>query len=214
MTDNMTKSQPSPDPTEATNDSLERLSKVDRDYTDGQVAIVETRLDAMDRATKIFSDNLNRVPTDLQIAIKSFGDIVNEKFKSINDKFTTAESWRLEQKSDSKTSLDAALSAQKEAAATQDINNQKAIDKSEKATSEVIKNNQDTNKQSLDNLTKTVDELKTEVATITAAKQGAIENRSEVQSHANVNGMYISIAITVISTLISFALLIFYLTKK
>src|SRR5665213_1648166 len=136
----MPESKPNPDPTQATIDALDKAVAAERDYVDGRVDVIETRLDASDEAVKVLSDNVNRVPTALQEAIGNLSSLMSEKFHSINDKLSAAESLRIEQKGDSKTGLDAALAAQKEAAAAQDVNNQKAIDKSEKATAEIIKN--------------------------------------------------------------------------
>jgi hypothetical protein len=195
-------SKPNPDPTVATNDAVARAVRAERDYVDLKIENVITRLDAMDEATRVLKDDVTRTPTLLQTAIKSFGELMDEKFSAITDKFKAAESLRLEQKQDSKTGLDAALAAQKEAAGTQDINNQKAIDKSEKATAEIIKNNQDANKASIDTLTKTVDEVKTDVNTIKSVKLGSGE--ASAGSRANI-ALAISVVLFLL-TIIGFVL--------
>jgi hypothetical protein len=168
---------------------------------DGQLAVLATRLNGIDEATKVLSETLNRTPTILQTAVTSFGALVDEKFLQVRSQFEQAERVRLEQKQDSKTGLDAALSAQKEAAATQDINNQKAIDKSERATAEIIKNNQDANRQALETLTKGVDELKLEVSKIVSMKQGGGELRAWQISVAIVVLMVVSASVALFAAL-------------
>jgi hypothetical protein len=207
MADNLMTSEPNtkpnPDPTIATNEAVARATKSERDYANGKIDNLITRLDAMDEATRVLSDNVNRTPTLLQTAIKNFGDLMDEKFKAISEKFASAESLRLEQKADAKTGLDAALSAQKEAAATQDINNQKAIDKSERATAEIIKNNQDANKQAIDTLTKGLDELKLDVSKNTASKQG-VQLGVDVTKSDYYRGLTLAVAVitAIVSTVI------------
>ena len=193
--------KPNPDPSVLTNDAIVGAVKAERDYVDGRVDVIETRLDASDEAVKVLSDNVNRVPTSLQEAIANFGALMKEKFKSIDRRLQAAERMRVEQKQDSKTGLDAALAAQKEAATTQDVNNQKAIDKSERATAEIIKNNQESNKQAIETLTKSVDELKLEVGKISASKEGGQE---VVQTNrANVAiGVSVILAVAAIITVV------------
>jgi hypothetical protein len=196
-------SKPNPDPTVATNDAVARAVRAERDYVIGQVEIIITRINAIDEATKVLSQNVNRTPTLLQTSIKSFSALMNEKFRGVDRRLAAAEKLRLEQKQDSKTGLDAALAAQKEAAGTQDINNQKAIDKSEKATAEIIKNNQDTNKQVTDTLTKNQDELKTAVTNILATKAGSTETTDNSRAENAERRANIAIMVSVVLVILT-----------
>jgi hypothetical protein len=81
---------------------------------------------------------------------------------------------------DNKVAVDAAFAAQKEAASTQDQNNAKAIDKSERATAETIKTNQELSQTNIAALTKSLDELKLSVSRIESVKVGVTENRAGI----------------------------------
>lgn len=129
---------PVPDPTKLTTEQIERVAKSERDYVIGEIKVLEIRLDAMDEATKVLSDTINRTPTDIDKAIKAIREVFLEKFKAVGKQFDVAEKIRFEQKQDSIIGLNAALSAQKEAVVEQNKSNTLAIGKSEKATTESI----------------------------------------------------------------------------
>ena len=135
--------KPNPDPTTASNEAISRSARSERDFTLGQVAVLKQRLDGMDEAAKVLSSTINRVPTEVQREVGHLREIILEKFASVESQFVTVESQRLEQKSDAKTGLDAALSAQKEAAAEQNKSGTLAITKSENGTVENIKKLED-----------------------------------------------------------------------
>jgi hypothetical protein len=120
---------------------------------------------------------------------------------------------------DNKVAVDAAFAAQKEAAAKQDEANQKAIDKSEKATNESIAKLGDVVKASNDALADKIDDLKTRLslqeaqtiglaARTSGAREQVADHRSGQQS---VNSM-ISIGISVV--FLTIAIITFILARQ
>lgn len=135
--------KPNPDPTIATNEAVERAMKSERDYVDGKIEVLEERLAGIDRATSLRLGDIVNIPHQIDEKVGSFASVVDERFESIAKQLAIAESQRLEQKQDSKTGLDAALAAQKEAASEQNKSNTLAITKSESATTDTIKKLED-----------------------------------------------------------------------
>jgi hypothetical protein len=164
---------PFPDPTQQTTDQLRhelaglkelfqtQLTAMDTardslrlfgiEYADRVRGVIETRLDGMDRASVILSDNLYRVPTVLDREISkvnllfsekfvSIGVLFNEKFASLQVQFNSINTQFHERDIRTKASelastvaVGAALQAQKEAAAAQNDSNAVAVKKSEDA---------------------------------------------------------------------------------
>lgn len=151
---------PVPDPTVLTTSQLLRVTGSLRDYIDGKMEVLETRLFAIDRATELLNETVNRVPTETQTAIGRIQDLMDEKFKSIEVQFRERDTRQERESRDNKVAVDAAFAAQKEAAAKQDESNAKAIDKSERATAETILKVQDLAKTQNDAMRDKYDELK------------------------------------------------------
>ncbi len=107
--------------------------------------------------------------------------------------------------------VDAAFAAQKEAAAKQDEGNAKAIDKSERATAETIKTNQDLNKATTDGMSKSLDEVKERLTRIESAKVGATETRQT--SAENRSGLYATIGVVISITLFGLAIIGFLVAQ-
>src|ERR1700738_587069 len=123
--------RPIPDPTVLTTQQLLR-------ELNNLKEIMYTRLDAMDKAMGIFSDNITRVPTDTDKQISHLKELHDEKFKSISIQFAERDT-RTEQTSrDSKVAVDAALQAAKEAVGEQNKSSALAIAKSEASTTKQI----------------------------------------------------------------------------
>jgi cobalamin biosynthesis Mg chelatase CobN len=96
--------------------------------------LVETRLDAMDRATDVLADNVNRVPTVLDREMSKVRELTEEKFQGIEKQFSERDVRTRAAELAAQTAVNAALQAQKEAAAAQNESNAAAITKSEAAT--------------------------------------------------------------------------------
>ena len=172
-------STPVPDPTELTAravaDAVDRM----REYVDGKVAQIETRLDGADTATTLRLEVIDALPAQIVREVSHLELLHDEKFRSVDQRFTERDIRSEREARDNKVAVDAAFAAQKEAAAKQDEANAKAIDKSEKATAETIKTNQELSRSVTDGLTKDTDSLKLAVSRIESQKVGATEQRVE-----------------------------------
>lgn len=172
---NIPETKPNPDPTVSTVDFVARSNRAERDYAEGKIETLRTRLDGRDEAVRVLSETVNRTPTLLQTAIGTLSQLTDEKFNAINDKLHTAEDLRLEQKQDSKIGLDAALASQKDAVSEQNKSNSLAINKSETATSENIKKLEELFTSKTQALSDKVDDLKTLLAnTITKSEHQVV----------------------------------------
>src|ERR1700676_4764129 len=96
--------------------------------------VIETRLDAMDKAAQVLSENVNRVPTLLDRQIAQIKELFDQKFAGIQLQFDERDVRQKPAESAAVTAVNAALQAQKEAASAQNDANAAAITKSEAAT--------------------------------------------------------------------------------
>ena len=181
---------PVPDPSTLTTEQLDKA-------IDGLKTLIESRLDGMDTAILLRMDNIRAIHGETAEAIKCATDLQNEKFRSVDQRFTERDIRSEREARDNKVAVDAAFAAQKEAAAKQDEANAKAIDKSEKATAETIKTNQELTSAKTEALTKNQDEMKLQLSRIEASKVGrdenGVEQRFEHTSHQMSMGNVIAL---------------------
>lgn len=127
--------------------------------------IIETRIDAIDRATELLSSTVNRTPTEITKEIGHLSGIVDERLASVESRFVEADrltstqfkerDTRTEREArDNKLAVDAAFAAQEKQAVAQNEGNQLAINKSEQATAETIKTNQELSRSEINALRK------------------------------------------------------------
>lgn len=107
--------------------------------------IIETRLDGGDKAVKLLQDSADKIPFFVAEAIGHLKELHEEKFESIQTQFQERDVRGVQAATGSKTAVDTAFSAQKEATAAalqaakeagseQNRSNTLAISKSEAAT--------------------------------------------------------------------------------
>lgn len=155
---------PIPDPTVLTTEQLLRAVQAERDYVDGRLAVLQERFRAIDVATRLLNETVNRVPTDVTKEVTHLRELTDERFASVDVRFRERDTRQEREARDNKVAVDAAFAAQKEAAAKQDESNAKAINKSEVSTGEIIRG-----------LADKIDDLKTRIGTVEALKQGGRE---------------------------------------
>ena len=130
---------PSPDPSVITTAQIDKVrAELRADYTDKIAAlgtILDTRLDAMDQASVILSENVNRVPTLLDREVlrvidmlKRSEELMTEKFAAVAQQFKERDIRFDQDKAASATAISAALSALKELIALQNSNTTKQVD--------------------------------------------------------------------------------------
>lgn len=111
----------SADPSSLTTQNLQHEIKLLKE-------LIDSRLNAMDKAVVILQDITNRSPTINEVFLQH-----EERFRAIAQQFIERDTRSEQTAKDSKVAVDAALSAQKEAAAAQNQSNAAAIVKSEVA---------------------------------------------------------------------------------
>ena len=166
------------DPPQAPTAMVLRIVAAERDYVDGHIGIVTERLNGMDTASKLLSDTVNRTPTEITREVNHLQSIMDERFASIETQFKERDTRAERESRDNKVAVDAAFAAQKEAASEQNKGNNLAIDKSEKATAETIKTNQELAKSEINGLRKSGEDGKvrqTEVDDDMKKRLGAVE---------------------------------------
>lgn len=174
---------PPPDPTTLTTAALHREIGVLRE-------LIETRFGDRDREARSLARERGEQFTALRELllqrIAGLSDLVDEKF-------IAAERQRIEQKSDTKAAVDAALTAQKEAVKEQTTASDRSIAKSEAATGKQLEQQQETSATAIDGLRRSIDDLKEriqEVATIANGfgqqKLGAKEDRTALYATVGI----------------------------
>jgi archaellum component FlaC len=147
-------------------------------------------------------DTLHREVAGLRevdsLLIKGIEQITSEKFRSVDTRFELIERQRVEQKADTKAAVDAALTAQKEAVREQTIASERAIAKSETATSKQLDQMTATFTASIGGVTDLLNDAKdrigkidTRLSNIETAKQTVTETNT---THMASNSQTIAIA--------------------
>jgi hypothetical protein len=194
-------SRPVPDPTELTDRAIARLRQEIIDIIEAQLAIRDERLRGIDEATKLRLAGMDGLASEIDTKVGRLGDVHEEKFKSIATQFTERDTRAERESRDNKLAVDAAFAAQEKLAIAQQASNAEAIDKSEKATAETIKTNQELNKATTDILTKSLDEVKLAVTRIESTKVGSTESRMALYAGIGVLALIIGTVIGVVAAL-------------
>lgn len=179
---------PTPDPTVLTTQQLLREITIIRDDLDVRqetrerdlAALKEllvVRIDAIEQATALRRQRVDSLPGDTERQIGHLRELMDEKFSSVGLQFKERDTRSEREARDNKLAVDAAFAAQEKQAVAQNESNALAIAKSESATAETIKTNQELSQSTTGGLGKTLDEVKGQVTTILASGVGAHEVR-------------------------------------
>jgi len=211
---------PVPDPTILTTEALARGLSAERDYVDGQISILEQRLDAIDKATELLNETVNRVPTDVQQAVGNLRELVEEQLKSVQTQFRERDTRQERESRDNKLAVDAAFAAQEKQAAAQNKSNAEAQTKSEAAIKESIDKQSELFQTTTKAITDKVDDLKdttardlaaaassradlsTRITALEQQKVGAGESRTGLYAALAAFGVIVTI-IVVVATIIA-----------
>jgi hypothetical protein len=74
---------PSIDPTVLTTAQLDRGLKSERDFVEGKIAVLEERLNAIDRATRLLNETVNRTPTEIQKEVSHLRELMSKEIDGI-----------------------------------------------------------------------------------------------------------------------------------
>ncbi len=149
----------------------------EREVTEAEFETIRQRFVDIDRATSLPNDTVNRAPTDAQTAVRNLGGIIDERFESIRTQFKERDTRQERESRDNRVAVDAALSAQKEAAAKQEETFKESIGKSEKGTAETIAKLQALTSSQDNALSDKIDDIKERVQRIESTKVGSDETK-------------------------------------
>ena len=182
--------RPTPDPTALTTAQLLRELGALRE-------LVFARLDAMDKATVVLSETVNRTPTVIQTEISHVRELLDEKFAGIAKQFAERDVRTEQAAKGGKEALDAALLAAKELVAQQNEANR----------GEAAKTEQNFTKQ-IDAQAARIDELKERIDRGEGSASGSAGQRTETRLNM---GTVISVVLLAIAVL---TFVILYVAKK
>ena len=160
------------DPSSLTTQQLVRAIQAERDYVDGQIAVLMERLAGIDKATELRLQGITDIPAMIQEKVDHLSALMTERFTSVAQQFAERDIRAEREARDNKVAVDAAFAAQKEAAAKQNESNTLAITKSEMGTSETINKLAELFKTTTDGLSDKIDDLKERVGRMESVKQG------------------------------------------
>jgi ABC-type transporter MlaC component len=132
--------------------------------------------------------------------------LVDEKFRSVDQQLDLVERQRVEQKSDTKAAVDAALTAQKEAVKEQTTASATAIGKSESGMKEQLTQLRENFDTSIRSLQDVLGDLKDRIVKLESFRVGNSENRTDLRSTVAVMLSVGFFLISVISVIALFAL--------
>ena len=87
MAGHMPDGKPNPDPTIATNEAVSRAMISERDYVDGQIAVLVERLNGIDTATTLRLRQFEDTPDQVDEKVQHLFELTMEKFSSVQTQF-------------------------------------------------------------------------------------------------------------------------------
>jgi hypothetical protein len=169
---------PRPDPTLLTTQQLLRELGSLRE-------LLFARVDAMDKATVVLSETVNRTPTVIQTEIKHVRELVDARFTTVGQQFAERDTRGDQASKAAKEALDAALAAAAKAAEKTEQNFSKQID----------------------NALLRIDDLKGRLDRGEGGTAGASGSRNEQR-------LNVSMAISIVLAIAAVVTLVLYVTKK
>ena len=136
-------SVPVPDPTKLTTDAVNAATAQYRRELAAAIQIIEARLDAMDKATQLLAETVNRTPTVIQSEVGHLREVINARFEGIETlhrmELTERDKRASQGATASADALKAALDAAKELNQAQVQANEQANQKNEVRFNQQIK---------------------------------------------------------------------------
>jgi hypothetical protein len=122
--------------------------------------------------TAALEREIGHIKSLLDRDVQALEDVMGEKFTAVDKQLTLVEQQRVEQKQDTKTAVDAALLAQKEAVREQTIASERSIAKSETATNQQLQQLGQTFTTAFEGLRRDIDDTKQRLTVVEATKAG------------------------------------------
>ena len=177
--------RPVPDPTVLTTEALQRGLQSERDHTDALARRLEASIVAL-QALGAAQDT-------------GAAHLAAERFRSIEEHFRLVETQRVEQKVDTKSAVDAALIAQKEAVREQTTASERAVAKSDAATAKQIEQLTATFRTAIDGVTSLLSDTKDRVGQIEATRRGSLDERGQQQTGLGSTVSVLGLVVAVVS---------------
>lgn len=154
-------------------DLIQREISAERDYTDGQVAVLVQRMDDADKATELLSETVNRTPTEIQKQIGHLRELTGEKFVSVNTRFTEI-----------KEATHIALTSQKDSLGKAEMNTKESLTKLENLFT-----------AKTDSMSASMSDIKSDVARINNLKLGGEQNLGKIYAAIGAMGVILGILV-------------------
>jgi DNA anti-recombination protein RmuC len=208
---------PVPDPTRLSTEALTRGLKNERDYADGQVAVVRAelrtervhcegqfavamqRFDDIDKATSLLSETVNRVPTDLQKAVKDLKELMDERDRRVDERFDAVKTLRVSEATLNQTALQAALASAEKATAVASASLDRTIQKNEQLAAQST----DALGARVTQLTDQIIRVQQQIGEIGAAKVAAVEQKTETRGGTASMQGYVGMAVAILAVVIA-----------
>lgn len=139
----------------------------------------------------------------LEMRVIGVTALSNEKFRSVDQQLDLVERQRVEQKSDTKAAVDAALTAQKEAVKEQTTASATAIAKSESGTTEQLKQLSSSFSTALESQRREFADLKDRVGAIENNRIGGQESKAGLYAAVGFIAVLVSIGMAVVGVLVA-----------
>lgn len=189
-----------------TTDSLHQLVRdlleAERDYTNGQITILQQRFGDMDKATLVLSETVNRVPTDLQIAIRDILRLMDERDRRVQDHFEAIKRLRESESILNQTALAAALASSEKATAVSAASLDRTIEKNAQLAEQAVASLGARVTQVSDQVVRT----QQAIAEILASKQAVVEQKTDTRAGAGTIFGAVALATGVLSFIMTIIL--------
>ena len=206
-------STPDPDPTKLTTDALRREIDALRTLIDQRISATESLFETkitlgreggmalkeyfvaqFDDMKALMQCQLNALDQET----RQLASVRNEKFNTVQTQFDLIERQRVENKADTKAAVDAALAAAKEAVKEQTTASDRAITKSETATSEQLKQMNVTFTTAVQGISQPISDLKDRVTALESVRIGGKENVAAMYA---LVGLIVTIALLAVGAI-------------
>jgi hypothetical protein len=135
----------------------------------------------------------------METQVAALEDVEDQKFFKVEQQFELVERQRVEQKKDTKDAVDAALTAQKEAVREQTAASERAIAKSEAATSKQLDQLSITFTTAIAAIQRELGEMKERLTAIEQQRLGAKEDRTGLYATLGTLATFAFLAIAVVT---------------
>ena len=166
--------------------------EVEREKCKGQHYVAVQRFEDMDKATELLSATVNRVPTDLQTAVKEVLRLMDERDRMVQARFDANEKLSQTESALNQTALAAALAAQEKASAVSTSSLESRITSQGFATDRTIEKNAELSAVSAAALGARVTQLndqlvrvQQQVGEIIAARIAVVEQKTDTRGGAS-----------------------------